>query len=87
MIRNQDSNAGSLKVENDLLQVENGYGIDPGERLVQQDECGIDAESARNLNSSALSSRKRPTPILANVLQPQLLNQLFHFFPVLVPGN
>jgi len=69
VVRNQHSNTGSFHIADYLLQIEYRNGINPGKRLIQQDELRVDTKCPRDLYSSAFSARKRIASIPANVLQ------------------
>src|SRR5271165_2117874 len=65
VIGDQHADAASLKVANEVLDVADGNGINPGERLVKQHEGWLSGERARNLTSAPLPSRKRDRRSLA----------------------
>src|SRR5215469_9782085 len=87
VIRNQNSDAAGPQAADDLLQVEHGNGVDPGKRLIQQNECGIDAEATGNFHTPAFATRQSVPAVLADVLQSQFVNKLFHLLAALVPGD
>ena len=62
-------------------------GINPGKRLVQQNERWVDAQSSSDLDSATLSAGESVSAILADVLQPKLIDKLFHLLPALMPGD
>ncbi len=50
VVRNQHSDSGRLHVADNLLQIEYCDGINPGKRLIQQDELRIDAQCPCDLD-------------------------------------
>src|SRR6202030_2412807 len=46
VVRHENANSGALQIEDDALQLEHLDGIDAGERLIEQQELGIDGQGA-----------------------------------------
>src|SRR5206468_3991857 len=87
VVGDEDTDAASFEVEDDLLQVEHGDGVDAGEGLVEQDEAGRDAETTGDLDAAALAAGEGITAVLANVVETELLDELLHPFAALVPAQ
>src|SRR5262249_56719630 len=71
----------------DPLQIKHSDGIDPGKRFVEQNECGIDAQAARNLHAPALSPGESISAVQTDVLQTKLVDEFFHLLAALMPRN
>src|SRR5579871_6790661 len=78
VIGDQHSDAAGSQAADNFLQVKNGDGIDAGKRFVEQDERGVDAQAAGDLNAAALAARQGVPAVLPDVLQSQFIDQLFH---------
>ena len=50
VVGNQHADAAGLQVEDDLLQFQHRNRIDAAERLIEQNEIGLNAKRPRNLN-------------------------------------
>ena len=87
MVRDQDPDPTGSQIGNDLLQIQNCNRVNTRERLIQQNERGIDAERPRDFHPPPLPARQRIPTILPYMLQPELVNQLLRLFPALMPGN
>ena len=64
-----------------------GDGVDAGERFVEQDELGVDRHRARDFGSASFAARKLDTHTLAHFLQPELLDQVFEPFALVLLGK
>src|SRR5271165_4331530 len=87
MIRDQNSDAAGPQIGDYLLQIQNGNRVDSRKRLVQQNKRRADAQRPRNFHAPTLATRQGIAAILTDMLQAKLVNQLFRFFPSLVPRN
>src|SRR5579863_7986779 len=85
VIRDQHSNTAGSQAADDFLQIENGDGIDPGKRLIEQNECRVDAKTAGDFHAAALAPREGIASIVANVLQAKFIDKLLHLLAALVP--
>jgi len=75
MVGNQNADAARFQVEDDLLQFQDGDRVDPAERLIEQDELGLDAQRPGDLNPSPLSARERVAARHPDVADVQLADQ------------
>jgi hypothetical protein len=87
VVRNQHPYTGCPHVADYFLQIENRDRVNSRKRLIQQNELGLNAQRPRNLNPSSFATGQCITPIQANMLQPELINQLLHGLAPLVPGD
>src|SRR4051812_20413061 len=87
MVRDQNADAAGLQIEDDLLQIEHRDGIDAAERFIEQNEIRLDAKAAGDLHAAALTAGNRVSAILANVVQPKLVNQSLQALAAFVPGD
>ncbi len=87
VVRDENSDATLLQVEDDLLKVEYGDGIDAAEGLVQQDEAGVDAEATRNLYTAALATGERIALCATDVAQIELFDELRGAVAALFPAE
>src|SRR5581483_4928571 len=87
MVSNQNAYPTRLQIADDLLQVEHGYGINPGKRLVQQNESRTYAQGARDFHTAPFATGQSISTVEPNMLKPQLVDQPLHAFPALMPGN
>ena len=87
MICYQHTNTAGLEIADDLLQIKHGDRVDSRKRFVEQNKHGIDAQRAGNFHAPPLSPGQSISPILPDMLQPKLIDQLFHLFPALMPGD
>src|ERR1700690_2816041 len=55
VVRDQNSDPARPQIRNNLLQIQNGDGVNSRKRLVQKDERRIDTERTGDLNSPPLS--------------------------------
>ena len=58
MISDEDADSAFLEETDDFLDVEHGNRVDPGERLVEQDEARAGRQSARYFHPPALAARQ-----------------------------
>src|SRR4030095_3401909 len=84
MIRYQDANVALAQIANDSLYVEHRYGVDAGERLVQEHELRLHGQRARNLDATTLAAREAYPERIANMASVQLFEELFELRP---PGR
>ncbi len=75
VVGDQNPDAAGLQVEDDLLQLQHRNGIDAAERLVEQNEVGLDAQRARNLHPPPLAAGERIASRGADVAKIELVNQ------------
>ena len=69
----------------DELYVFDGDRVDSGERLVKQDELGVDGECPCNLAAASLASRELDSEALAYLREIELVDQAFQpFVPFLL---
>ena len=87
MIGDQDSDAASFQVGNNLLQIQYRDRIDARKRLVEQNKGRVNTEAACDFDAPALASRQGISAILANMFESQLLDELLHLLPTLMPGD
>src|SRR2546430_5321089 len=75
VIGDHDPDIALLEKPDDLLDVEHREWIDPGERLVEQNEARPCGERARDFDPAALPARKAERGGLAQVRDRQVLEQ------------
>ena len=77
-----DDHADVLVLErrHDRLDVLHGDRVHAGERFIQQDERRIDGHGARDLRTAAFAARELYAEAFAHLLQPELLDQRFDAF-------
>src|ERR1700722_4294037 len=73
VVCDQHSDPTSFEIEDDLLQVEHGDRIDAGKWLLEQNERGLNAETAGDFNTPPLTTRKRVAAGLSYVSQIKLI--------------
>jgi len=56
VVGDQDADAVALQLEDDVLDLEHLDGVDTGERLVQQQEAGLNDQRAGDLDAASLAS-------------------------------
>src|ERR1044072_6739493 len=56
VIRDEDADAPTAKIENYALNVVDGFGIDAGKGFIQKNELRFSCESSRNLSSASFAS-------------------------------
>src|SRR2546423_1336267 len=78
VVGDQHPDPARLQVENDLLQVEHRDRVDARERLIEQDELGLDTQAARDLDPAPLAARECVSSVPPDVSQAELVDQLFH---------
>src|SRR5205814_2968979 len=83
MVGNQYPYPTRLQIADDLLQVEHGNGINPGKRLVQQNESRIYAQGTCDFHTPAFATGQCIAAVEPNMLKPQLIDQPLHAFPAL----
>src|SRR3954468_8851113 len=76
VVGDEHADAALLEEADDALDVEDRDRIDAGKRLVKEDERGLGAEGARDLQAPALTARERNGGVLAQVRDVQVLEQL-----------
>src|SRR3954464_436034 len=76
MVRYEHADAALLQEPYDALDVEHGDRVDPGERLVQQDEGRARAERSSDLEAPALAAGERDRRMLAQMSDVEILQQL-----------
>ena len=57
MFGDQNTDATFSKVHDNLLDVDDGDGVNAGKRFIQQDKVRITSERSRNLNTSSFATR------------------------------
>ena len=68
MVGDQDANVAILELPNNVLNVFNRDGIDPGKGFVEHDKLGIDGQTACDFGTTPLSTGKLVAEILAYLL-------------------
>jgi hypothetical protein len=76
VVGDQHADGALLEEADDALDVEHRDRVDASEGLVQQDEGGLAAQGARDLQAPALAARERDRRVLAQVRDVQVLEQL-----------
>ena len=59
MIGDQHADSGAAKIADNLLKILHGQRVDPGKRLVEQNERGLQGQRAGDFQPAALSARER----------------------------
>ena len=72
VIGNQNSDAPLLELGNDILDIDNRYRIDPGERLIKQQKCRFQNQGAGNLHPPTLAAGERVGSVLGAVSDAEL---------------
>lgn len=68
----KDADVAVFKLPHNVLNVLNGNRVYAGKGLVEHDKLRIDGQTARNLSTAALTSRKLVTLVLAHLVQAEL---------------
>ena len=87
VVGDQNTNAAGLKIGDDLLKLEHGNRINPGKRLVKQDERRRNTEATRDLDAATFSTRQSVSAILADNPKTELIDERFHALTTLVPRD
>jgi hypothetical protein len=87
----RDEHGGDLDVVEDGLELARGAGAGAGvqrrERLVEQEDAGLERQGAGHAHALALASRERAGPPVGRVADPEALQQLLGPFAALAPGQ
>ena len=75
VVGDQNADAAGLEVEDDLLQLEHGNGIDAAEGFVEEDKAGLDAKTAGNLDAAAFATGQRIAAGGADVAKVELVDK------------
>src|SRR5436190_1185594 len=70
---------GVAQVSNLLLKILHGNGIDPAERLVEQDDRGLRNQRPGDLQFSPLAAGESASLLLGILQQAELLHELMSF--------
>src|SRR6187402_709694 len=87
VVCNQDPDPVRFEGEDDLLQIQNGDGVDAGEGLVEKDKRGLDGQAARDLHAASLATGEGITARLADVPEVELLNETLGADLAGLPGD
>src|ERR1041385_7556747 len=72
----EDADAATAQVQDDALDVVDGFWIDAGERLIQKNELRLSCERPRDLSPAPFASRQRIAARVAYMLDAEFLNEL-----------
>ena len=84
MVGDENADVLVLQLPDNLLNIFHGNGIYTGKRLVEHDELGVDGQTAGNLRTAALTTRKLVTLVLAHLLEAELGNQTFQLVLLII---
>lgn len=74
MVRNKYPDTGFLQVRNNFLQIKYCNGIDSRKGFIEQNERRLNAQTARDLDTTALTAGKSISARASNVAKVQLLD-------------
>src|SRR6185503_19678685 len=69
----EDPDTAAAQIENYVLDIVDGFGIDTCERFVKEDELRLGGKGARNLSSTALAAGQGIAPRITNMLDTEFL--------------
>ena len=72
MVGNQDSDILMFQASYDCLDILYGDRVYTGKRLIQHNELRIDRQTAGNLRTTPLSTRKLVSQVFTNLIQTEL---------------
>jgi hypothetical protein len=87
VIGDQDTDAVALEVQNYLANIVDREGVDPGERLIQQDESRLRRQAAGDLDAAPLTARQRIPPNATYVSHAELYEQFLEPVESLASGH
>ena len=87
MVGDKDAYVAFLEVRHNILYVLHGDGVDTGERFVEQQEHGVVGKGTRYLCAASLTTAELYTFALADMLQPELIEQRLQLLTLLFFGK
>ena len=86
MVGNQDADVQVLQFIHDLLDILHSNGVYTSKGFVEHDKLWFDGQTTGNLSTTALTTRKTITQVLAHLLQAELGNQFLELLQLVVTG-
>ena len=75
MVGDEDPDTRVRERPNDVLDLVDGYRVDAGEGLVEEEEFGLDGEGPGDLGPSALAAREGEGRLLPNMANAEFLQE------------
>ena len=77
MVGDQHAKTTVAQMLDDAFDINNGNGVNPGKRLIQQNEFRISGQRAGDFNAAAFTAGQRLTEAVAQMLDVKFFHQLF----------
>ena len=76
MIGNQHAETAVTQMLNNALDIDNGNGVNPSKRFIQQDKLRIGSQRAGDFHTATFPPGERLTHVVAQMLDVELFHQL-----------
>src|SRR5579884_2787361 len=87
VVRDENADAGVLQIEDNPLQFQYLDGVDAGERLIEEEEAGLDDQGPGDLDAAPLAAGERVSFVVPDRLKAELRDQAIHAVTALAAGE